>query len=185
MPKSVAVVGGGVLGCSVAYHLCRLAATRLHVTVLDPLGVGACATAHSAGMLLHLSSSATKVRFVDATMRDVGDIERLIGEPVGVRRCGSLRVAPSAAELTHLRQQARLMSRTLGPRWRGDAAPTGGAARTRWLSPREAEAHVPWLSLAAADAAMRGDGTPERWLLHVADDAVVEPTTLASGYLSV
>jgi len=49
-PKRVVVVGGGVIGCSVAYHLSRLDPS-IDVTVIEPVSIAAAASGKAGGFL--------------------------------------------------------------------------------------------------------------------------------------
>ena len=63
LPKTIAVVGGGLAGMSVAYHLLQLD-PEVHVTVCDPCGPGECGGSAVAGGLLHpLTPNAKLIPF--------------------------------------------------------------------------------------------------------------------------
>src|SRR5947209_19426037 len=49
----VLIIGGGVIGCSIAYHLCKLG---VEVTVVDAGAIGAEASSAAAGLLAPLGS---------------------------------------------------------------------------------------------------------------------------------
>lgn len=105
---NVVVVGGGVIGLSVAW---RAARRGMVVTVVDPApGTGASAVA--AGMLapvtevhygeealleLNLESSRRYPRFV-------AELERLTGDDTGYRACGTVTVARDADDLAALEE---------------------------------------------------------------------------------
>ena len=159
----------------------------LHISILDPHGVAAGSTSRSAGLLLHLSANPTKVNFSISTVRDVRELEHTLGESLGMQRVGSLRVSPDLEHFHALQAQATLLSDVLARDFGcgNDARDhEDRAAPLRWISRREAEKLVPWLSLGAADDDMRlRDEVPQSWLLHVGADAVMDPAVLASGYL--
>ena len=155
----VAVVGAGVVGCSIAYHLARASAGAVRTLLIDPHTLGSGATARSAGCVLGGSDVPAKCRMVAQTMADIG----ALGEGLGFRRTGCLRLATDDAELASLERTAEVTAATLG---RADAAQT--------LGREEAAARVGWLEC--------GDGLAAGGL-WVADDGVIDPVVLAGAYL--
>jgi sarcosine oxidase subunit beta len=99
----VVVIGGGVVGCSVAWHLAALGAGR--VVVLERRQVGAGTTAQSSGILrTHYSVPEN----VELARRSWAVFERLadyLGDPdaaSGLVRCGYLIAAPEGPKLQAL-----------------------------------------------------------------------------------
>jgi glycine oxidase len=93
----VVVIGGGIIGCSIAL---RLAQAKLKVCVLDRGTPGAEASSAAAGMLAPQGETVSPDAFFDlgAASRDlypnfVAEIEELSGQDVGYRRDGELLVA--------------------------------------------------------------------------------------------
>ena len=54
------IVGGGIIGCSIAYHLTRMGATD--VVILEKSGLTHGATWHAAGLVGQLRSSRNTTR---------------------------------------------------------------------------------------------------------------------------
>ncbi|MFQ6012547.1 MAG: NAD(P)/FAD-dependent oxidoreductase [Thermoplasmata archaeon] len=69
----VIIVGGGVHGTSLAYHLLRAEAGR--VVVLEKSGIGAGATGWSASFIRHHYSNEICVRLVQESVKLLGDLE--------------------------------------------------------------------------------------------------------------
>ncbi len=99
----VVVIGGGVVGCSVAWHLAALGAGR--VLLLERRQVGAGTTAQSSGILrTHYSVPEN----VELARRSWAVFERLadyLGDPdaaSGLVRCGYLIAAPEGPKLQAL-----------------------------------------------------------------------------------
>src|SRR5881628_284202 len=82
----VVIVGGGVAGCSIAYHLTRLG--WRDVVVLERADLTGGSTFHSAGLvgLLRSSVSLTKMMMMSAELYD--QLEAETGVNVGWRKAG-------------------------------------------------------------------------------------------------
>jgi glycine oxidase len=98
----VVIIGGGIIGCSIAL---RLAQAKLKVTVLDRGEPGAEASSAAAGMLAPQGETVgPDAHFEFArSSRDlypsfVAEVEELSGQTVGYRRDGTLLVARSDEE---------------------------------------------------------------------------------------
>jgi sarcosine oxidase subunit beta len=159
----VGVVGAGVVGCSVAYHLASaMPATK--IVVMDPHApaVAVAATSRSAGCVISASDAAEKCLLSVQTLADVSALQRLLDTDLGYRRSGCLRLATDSADLEVLRHQAEITTKAVG----------GGGAVV--LDRGEAERKVPWLCCAEANVA---------GALWTEGDGVMDPTVLAGGYL--
>jgi len=104
--SDVIIIGGGIIGCSIAL---RLAQSHMKVSVLDRGEPGAEASSAAAGMIAPQGEIAEPDDFFEfcAASRDlypsyVAGIEELSGEAVGYRRDGTLLVAISDAERDEL-----------------------------------------------------------------------------------
>src|SRR4051812_27414457 len=102
----VVIVGGGVIGCSVAYHLTRLG--WRDVVLLEQNRLAGGTTWHAAGLVgrLRASTSMTKINKYSAEL--YAGLERETGQPTGWKRVGSLIVARSAERMTQLRRTAAM-----------------------------------------------------------------------------
>ena len=109
----VIVIGAGVIGSSVAYHLAALGAGR--VLVLDRLQVGAGTTSQSSGILRTHYSVIENVELAQASWKVFTDFATYLGDDeasAGLVRCGYLIASPEGPKLDPLRsalaaQQAR------------------------------------------------------------------------------
>jgi sarcosine oxidase subunit beta len=92
VPASIVIVGGGLMGLSTAWHLCR-ADPRARVTVLERAQVGAAASgASAAGVRVMGRDPAERALALASLARWPGLARELQGE-TGYRRGGGLRVA--------------------------------------------------------------------------------------------
>lgn len=96
------VVGGGIVGCSVAYHLARRGVRDL--VVLDQGLLAGGSTWHAAGLIGQLRSSAGLTRLLRKSVDVYGAVEAETGLPTGWRRVGSLRVAASPERWLEVRR---------------------------------------------------------------------------------
>jgi sarcosine oxidase subunit beta len=99
----VLVIGAGVVGCSVAFHLARLGAGR--ITVLERRQVGAGTTAQSSGILRTHYSVPENVELARRSWRVFEDFAGYVDDPeasAGLVRCGYLIVAPEGPKLEAL-----------------------------------------------------------------------------------
>ena len=98
------IIGGGVGGTSIAYHLGELGWTD--VVLVDRAELTSGSTFHSAGLVGQLRSSVTLTKMM---MYGV-DLYRRLGDETGVdpswHEVGSLRLASSAERMEELRRQA-------------------------------------------------------------------------------
>ena len=102
----VVVVGGGIAGCSVAYHLAKLGFSD--VVLLEQKALAGGTTWHAAGMVgrLRTSNSLTKINQYSAEL--YAGLEAETGHPTGWQQVGSLVVASSEERMTQLYRTAAM-----------------------------------------------------------------------------
>jgi len=106
----VVVIGGGIVGASVAYHLTRLGITD--VLLLERRSLTCGTTWHAAGLIGRLRGTRTASRIVDDSARLYARLEEETGHATGWKRCGSLIVARTAERLHQLRRYVALARRS-------------------------------------------------------------------------
>ena len=87
----VVIVGGGIIGCSLAYHLTRRGITDVVVVEQGTLTCGT--TWHAAGLVSQLKSSHSLTRLATYSARLFEELEDETGQATGYRRPGSISVA--------------------------------------------------------------------------------------------
>ena len=101
----VAIVGGGIMGASLAWHLTRRGWRDIMLLEKSELTAGS--TWHAAGLCTHFAHNATVMEMRAASVRLYRDVlPAETGETVGFHPCGALRVTRSAermAEFRHVR----------------------------------------------------------------------------------
>ena len=100
----VLVIGGGIAGCSLLYHLTRLGVGDCALVEKQELTAGT--TWHSAACITHFSHSSFISGLHHRTTGMYEELERETGQPTGFHRTGSIRLALSADQLTEIRRFA-------------------------------------------------------------------------------
>jgi glycine cleavage system aminomethyltransferase T/glycine/D-amino acid oxidase-like deaminating enzyme len=98
------VIGGGVIGCSVLYHLAKLGWTDSVLVERYQLTHGS--TWHSAGLVGQLRSSLSLTKLMQYSVGLYAELEQLTGNDPGWHQLGGLRLASSEARLQEIRRQA-------------------------------------------------------------------------------
>ncbi|MCH7586131.1 MAG: GcvT family protein [Acidobacteria bacterium] len=87
----VLVIGGGIIGCSVAYHLTRRGITD--VTVIEQGTLTGGTTWHAAGLVSQLKATHSLTRLATYSARLFEELEDETGQATGYRTPGSISVA--------------------------------------------------------------------------------------------
>ena len=98
----VVVVGGGIVGCSVAYHLARRGCSDVLVLGRDRLTSGT--TWHAAGLVGQLRATRNLTRLAQYTTELFATLEADTGQATGFVQRGSIAVARTAARFEELRR---------------------------------------------------------------------------------
>ena len=100
------IIGGGVSGCSVAYHLARAGWTDIVLLERKQLTCGT--TWHAAGLIGQLRGSQNMTRLAKYSADLYVKLEAETGVATGMRQTGSISVALTEHRLEELRRQATL-----------------------------------------------------------------------------
>ncbi|MGH2496895.1 MAG: glycine oxidase ThiO [Ktedonobacteraceae bacterium] len=132
----VVIVGGGVIGCSIAYHLRK---AGVSVTVVEQGEIGAEASSAAAGLLAPLGSLAGPGPFADLLLASFAlfpalapELEDVSGIRMEYERTGALRVVRNPKNVSNLRKRMKA--------WQ----PLG--LQMRWLTGEEARQLEPTLA---------------------------------------
>lgn len=108
----VVIVGGGVMGCGIAYHLAHEGWTD--IVLLEKAELTSGSTWHAAGQITHSTSSFSLGKCVDYNIGLYsGALEKETGHSVTWHGCGSFRIAYEADEMDWLRHTLSV-GRSLG-----------------------------------------------------------------------
>lgn len=102
----VVIVGGGAVGCSVAYHLAKLGWTDVVLVEQGQLSCGT--TWHAAGVVGQLRTHPSLTRLMLYSSQLYAGLEEEVGLGTGWNQCGALWVAASADRMTQLRRTVDL-----------------------------------------------------------------------------
>jgi heterotetrameric sarcosine oxidase gamma subunit len=101
----VVIIGGGVIGCSVAYHLTKLG--WQDVLLLERSELTAGTTWHAAGLIVSGGfGTETTINMAKYTRELIGRLGEETGQDTGFRPVGYLEVASNAERVEGLRRQA-------------------------------------------------------------------------------
>jgi glycine cleavage system aminomethyltransferase T/glycine/D-amino acid oxidase-like deaminating enzyme len=100
----VVIIGGGVIGASVAYHLSALGWTDVLLLEQGQLSCGT--TWHAAGLVGQLRATENGTRLVQYSTELYARLERETGLSTGFRRCGGVTVARTQERMVQLRRTA-------------------------------------------------------------------------------
>ena len=104
----VVIIGGGVVGCSVAYHLAHLG--WKDVVLLERKRLTSGTTWHAAGLVGQLRSTHNLTRLAQYTPELYAELENETGQATGFRQNGSLSVASDLERFEELRRGASMAS---------------------------------------------------------------------------
>src|ERR1700678_263683 len=102
----VVIVGGGVIGCSVAYHLTKMGWSDIVLLERKQLTSGT--TWHAAGLVGQLRQSINMTRLARYTAELYRGLEAETGQATGYRQCGSISLATTAGRMEELRRNASM-----------------------------------------------------------------------------
>lgn len=107
----VVIVGGGVIGCSVAYHLTKQGWED--VVLLERKQLTSGTTWHAAGLIAQLRATANMTKLAKYSQELYGSLEEETGVATGFKRCGSITVALTEERKEEIYRQAA-MARAFG-----------------------------------------------------------------------
>ncbi len=102
----VVIIGGGVIGCSIAYHLAKLGWTD--VVLLERSQLTSGTTWHAAGLLTTLRDTETQTKLAKYTQDLYRRLEAETGQATGLIGCGSIQLAMSADKAQEMRRGVNL-----------------------------------------------------------------------------
>ncbi len=165
----VIIIGGGVIGCSVAYHLSKLGWNDIVLLERKQLTSGT--TWHAAGLIGQLRASANMTKLAKYTQELYFDLEKETGVSTGFKRVGSISVALTNERMEELKRSAA-MARAFG-------------VDVEEISPREIKNRYPHINLEKVVGGVflgkDGQGDPANIALALAKGARQEGAKIYEG----
>ncbi len=154
LPSSarVVIIGGGVIGCSIAYHLTKLG--WKDVVLLERKQLTSGTTWHAAGLLTTLRDTEAQTRLAKYTQELYRQLEAETGQATGLIQCGSIQLAMTQEKAHEMR--------------RGCAMAACFGVQSHEITPAEVTAMWPLADVGNVQAAF-----------HFPDDGRVNPADVA------
>ena len=102
----VVIIGGGVIGCSLAYHLTKLGWTD--VVLLERKELTSGTTWHAAGLVGQLRATKNMTMLAQYTSELYATLEEETGQATGFKQNGSISVAPDKGRFEELKRGASM-----------------------------------------------------------------------------
>ena len=107
----VVIIGGGIIGCSTAYHLAELGVRDVILLEKGKLTSGS--TFHAAGLVGQLRANANVTQLLKYSVELYQTLEEKTGQATGWKMSGCLRLANNKERMVDYRRQAT-MARSFG-----------------------------------------------------------------------
>lgn len=151
----IIVIGGGAVGCSLAYHLAR--AGERDVLLVEKAQLTNGCTWHAAGLVGQLRSKRNLTRLMQESVAVFDRLEAETGQAIDWKKVGSLRLASSPERWSEIRR-TMTQARSFG-------------FEVHALSPQEAQKLFPYISLDGVVGAA-----------FIPSDGYVDPYSLTQAY---
>lgn len=151
------IVGGGVVGAAVAYHLAQKGGGS--IVLLERNALASAASSQAAGLILQASTKPAKTPLAKRTVETIPVLEDAIGETIGFHQVGSLRIATSDGRTAEIEAAA------------SDAAAAG--IPVTWPDAADVGRMVPWLNTDAV-----------RTAAFFPTDGYIDPYRLSMAYIA-
>ncbi|MFO7478496.1 MAG: FAD-dependent oxidoreductase [Methyloceanibacter sp.] len=165
----IVVIGGGIVGCSVAYHLGKMGLTDVLLLERGKLTSGS--TWHAAGLVGQLRTSANITQLLGYSVVLYDQLEQETGLATGWKRNGGLRLACDQERWTEVKRQA--------------TTATSFGLEMHLLSPKEAQELWPLMQVddvvGAAFLPTDGQASPSDITMSLAKGARMGGVTIAEG----
>jgi glycine cleavage system aminomethyltransferase T/glycine/D-amino acid oxidase-like deaminating enzyme len=154
---SAVVIGGGVIGSSVAYHLAKQGWTD--VVLLERKQFSCGTTWHAAGLVGTMRANDSHAKLCQYSMAVLKEIEEETGQSTGFKQVGSITIAHSVARFEELKRVASMNN-------------AFGVTRVDMITPSEIKALYPFVE---TDDLLGGS-----WVAH---DGTASPVDVTSAFV--
>ncbi len=153
----VVVIGGGVMGASIAYHLVQRGVKKVVLLEKEPF-FGAMSTGQCAGGIRHQFSSAINIELSKVSLAQLDRFAEEMDQKIDLRWVGYLFLLTDQEDVTMFRENERLQHQ-LG-------------IDTQWLSPEDIRRLVPQVN---SDGVLAGTFYDK--------DGLADPSSVVAGYI--
>ena len=154
---SAVIIGGGVIGSSVAYHLAKLGWSDVVLLERNQFSCGT--TWHAAGLVGTMRANESQARLCEYSMAVLAELEAETGQSTGFKQVGSLSIAHSKARFEELKRVAAMNN-------------AFGVTQVDIITAEEAKAIYPYLET--------GDLLGASW---VAQDGTASPVDVTQAFV--
>jgi 4-methylaminobutanoate oxidase (formaldehyde-forming) len=154
---SAVVIGGGVIGSSVAYHLAKLGWSDVVQLERNQFSCGT--SWHAAGLVGTMRANESHARLCEYSMAVLAELEAETGQSTGFKQVGSLSIAHSSARFEELKRVAAMNN-------------AFGVTRVDMVTPQEIKSLYPYLET--------GDLLGGSW---VAQDGTASPVDITQAFV--
>lgn len=154
---SAVIIGGGVIGSSVAYHLAKQGWTD--VVLLERQQFSCGTTWHAAGLVGTMRANESQARLCEYSMAVLTELEQETGQSTGFKQVGSISIAHSVARFEELKRVAAMNN-------------AFGVTQVDMITPDEIKALYPFVET--------GDLLGGSW---VAQDGTASPVDITSSFV--
>ncbi|MFA9419103.1 MAG: FAD-dependent oxidoreductase [Gammaproteobacteria bacterium] len=154
---SAVIIGGGVIGSSVAYHLAKQGWTD--VVLLERKQFSCGTTWHAAGLVGTMRANDSHARLCEYSMAVLNELEQETGQSTGFKQVGSITIAHSVARFEELKRVASMNN-------------AFGVTQVDMITPAEIKALYPFVE---TDDLLGGS-----W---VAQDGTASPVDMTSAFV--
>jgi 4-methylaminobutanoate oxidase (formaldehyde-forming) len=154
---SAVIIGGGVIGSSVAYHLAKQGWTD--VVLLERKQFSCGTTWHAAGLVGTMRANDSHARLCEYSMAVLRELEQETGQSTGFKQVGSVTIAHSVARFEELKRVASMNN-------------AFGVTQVDMITPAEIKALYPFVE---TDDLLGGS-----W---VAQDGTASPVDITSAFV--
>lgn len=152
---NIVIIGGGVIGCSIAYHLTKMGQTK--VLVLEQFQLTHGATWHAAGVVGQLRPSRNVTHMLGRGIALYDALQEDTGQAIDWKKVGSLRIASSKDRMMEYRRAATT-AKSFG-------------LQMQLLDPDETQSLFPIMSLEDVEGSA-----------YIESDGYVDPASLCQAY---
>jgi len=152
----VVIIGGGCIGCSVAWHLAQRGITNV-VLIERELQLATGSTGKNAGGVRHQFSHSANIELSIESIAMIANFEAVVGTPIDFHQDGYLFLLSKTADVAAFLKNVELQKKH--------------GVDVRWLSPKEAAALAPGL-----------DVTGVKGATYCPADGVADPNGVTMGF---